>query len=260
VLRIAIGPNGTGSTVTLQCKTNTADGNGDLYDASDPTWNGTDATHTNSSPILGTWTFTISNNTNFLCLAPNGASTNLPFPLGFQSADVVNNFPPGSMYVYFGAMGGGSASEGGRWVIQKCSISGGGVTALNENWVAEANTGSSANGGAAGPAASGGNALPGQHASWTAPVSGVAWTDTSDSSTPYGIFLLGANTPLELDWTANAGGGLTVLTNSILARTGWAADSTLTSAVWLNASVYTTEVDTTNLPSAGDLFFELENP
>ncbi|MGA2749991.1 MAG: hypothetical protein ABSG59_14545 [Verrucomicrobiota bacterium] len=261
VFRFVIQANGTGgSSLTLQCKTNTANANGDLYDSSDPAWNGTDATHTNSSPAVGKWTFTVSNNTNFLCTAPNGATTNLSFPLGFQSADVEANFPTNAgMYVYFGAMGGGATAEGKRWVVSQCSVSGGGVTPLSENWVAEANTGSVANGGEAGPAGSGGNTIPGQGVGWTGTVGGVSWNDTSDSKTGYGIYLLGTNTAFVLNWTDNAGPGLTVLTNTTLAASGWGTNTALTADSYLDATYYTSEVDVSNLTS-GDLFFKLVNP
>jgi hypothetical protein len=118
LFKITINPTATGNTVQLQCKTNTTDGNGDLYDASDPTW-------TNNSPVKGNWTFTVTQNTNFHCVAPDGESTNLTFPLAFQSADVENFFPASEgAYVYFGAQGNGAPSEGTRWVIGSFGISG----------------------------------------------------------------------------------------------------------------------------------------
>jgi hypothetical protein len=244
---------GEGTFVELCCKTNISDSNGELYNMNDPKW-------TNASPLVGTWTFTISNNTNILCQAPNGASTNLPFPLGFKSSDVEANFPPANgMFIYFGAQGNGSASEGTRWVFSNFSISGGGVTPLSEDWVAEANTGSSANGGEAGPAGSGGTALSGQNQPWTGSVSGVQWLDTSDSSTPRGLYLIGTNTQYFIDWTSVAGGGLNVLTNATLDPSGWGTNSTLTANAYLDANFYRTEVDETNLPSGGDLFFGLDN-
>jgi hypothetical protein len=254
IIRFVIQEAGTGgSSVTLQCKTNSMNSNGDLYDASDPTWT------TTVSPV-GKWSFTVSGNTNILVTAPDLSSTNLPFPLGFQSSDVESNFPASAgMYAYFGAEGGGGTSIGTRWVISQVSISGGTATALSEDWVAEANTGSSANGGEAGPAGSGGTALPGQNQSWTGSVSGVAWTDTSDSSTSRGLYLIGTNTAFVLDWTSVAGPGLNILTNATLLPTGWATNTTLTADSFLDGNFFSTEVDVTNLPPDGDLFFSLDN-
>jgi hypothetical protein len=253
VLVLAIQAQTGGSQVIARCKTNSANANGDLYDASDPVF-------TTTSGIVGTWSFTFSGNTNILCVAPNGSTTNLPFPLGFQSADVEANFPTsGGMYVYFGAECGGATGIGGRWVLSNVSISGGTATALSENWVAEANTGSYVNGGQAGPAGSGGNALPGQHMPWTGSISGVQWEDTSDSSTSRGIYLIGTNTSYVLDWTSVAGPGLNVLTNSTLAPTGWGTNTVLTGNAFLEGNYFSTEVDETNLSGASDLFFSLEN-
>jgi hypothetical protein len=209
---------------------------------------------------VGTWSFTISGNTSILCVAPNHDSVTLPFPLGLQSADVEANFPPGNMYVYFGAQGNGAASEGTRWVLQKVSISGGGVTPLSQDFVAEANTGSAANGGEAGPAGSGGNAIPGQGQAWTGTLSGVQWDDTSDSKTANGIYLIGTNTMFSLNWTANAGAGLMVLTNTTAGPSGWGTNATLTAGAYLDATYFSSEVDITNLPTSGNFFFELENP
>ena len=253
LFRILLNVNGTGSEVQFQCKTNSVDGNGQYFAAGAPTWNST-------SSILGTWTFTISHNTNILCVAPDGSSTNMPFPLGFQSSDVEANFPPASgMFVYMGAQGNGSSGEGSRWVFSKFAISGGGVTPLSEDWVAEANTGSSANGGEAGPAGSGGTALPGQGSTWTGSVSGVTWLDTSDSSTSRGVYLLGTNTQYFVSWTTTAGPGLNVLTNSTLAPSGWGTNTTLTANAYLDATYYQTEVDVTNLPPDDAFFFALDN-
>lgn len=253
LLRIAIQPATGGSSVTMQAKTNAANANGDLYDGSDPTW---------TMPVspVGTWSFTFTSDTNILCTAPNGSSTNLAFPLGFQIADVQNNFGTQSgaagMFVYFGAEAGGT--PGSRWVISAASISGNGVSPLSEDFLAEAQTGSSANGGAAGPAGSGGNALPGQSQSWTSPVSGVSWTDTSDSSTAEGLYLLGSNTKYFVSWTANAGAGLSVLTNTTLNPSGWGTNATLTGNAYLEATYFETEVDVTNTVPGGDLFFSLD--
>jgi hypothetical protein len=258
VLALAISsPSPTGgSKVTEMMKSVSPNSNGQLY-TSDPVF-------TNQSSVLGTWSFTFSNNTTIHCVAPDGSSTNLPIELGgvpLTSAQVETNFPTsGGMYVYFGAMGGGAANEGSRWVIANCSISGGTATPLSENWVAEANTGSGANGGEAGPAGSGGNTLPGRINPWTGTVSGVPWTDTSDSSTSRGLYLLGTNTPCVVSWTTLGGVGATVLTNTTVLPGTWGTNTVLTSQAFLDASYYSTEVDVTNLPpAAGDLFFELIN-
>jgi hypothetical protein len=253
IIVFSIANNAAGATVTEMVKTNNANENGDLYDASDPVF-------TTKSSVLGTWSFTITGNTNILCTAPDGETTNLPIGLSLTSAEVESIFPVANgMYVYFGAMGGGAASEGSRWVITKSSVSGAVSTPLSENWVAEANTGSGATGGQAGPAGSGGNTLPGQNSPWTGNVSGFLWNDTSDSSTSRGIYLLGTNTPFVLDWTAAGGNGATVLTNATLNPNTWGTNTALTTDAYLEATYFSSEVDATNLPPDGDFFFSLVN-
>jgi hypothetical protein len=234
VFKITIARTAAGSQVQLQCKTNAAASNGDLYDASDPTW-------TNSSSPVGTWSFTISQNTNILCVAPNGSSTNMPFPPMSQtvmtSADVESNFPAsGGMYVYFGAQGGGATCEGARWVIDKVAISGGGVTPISEDFVAEANAGDPG---------------PTDAQAWTPIVSGINWFEAADTANVKGVYLLSTNTPYFVDWTANAGSGFTVLTNTVLGQGGWGTNSDLTANAYLNAAYFRTEVSTNDLPPPG---------
>jgi hypothetical protein len=253
IIVFSIANNAAGATMTEMVKTNNADQNGDLYDASDPVF-------TTKSSAVGTWSFTISGNTNILCTAPDGETTNLAIGLSLTSADVESLFPASSgMFVYFGAMGGGAGSEGSRWVISQCSVTGGVSAPFTENWVAEANTGSGANGGEAGPAGSGGNTLPGQNQPWTGSVSGVLWTDTSDSSTSRGLYLIGTNTPYVLDWTALGGANATVLTNATLNPNTWGTNTALTAGSYLESTYFSSEVDVTNLPPGGDFFFSLEN-
>ncbi|MGO8697929.1 MAG: hypothetical protein ACLQVY_09460 [Limisphaerales bacterium] len=238
VMKITISHTAAGSQVQLQCKTNSATSNGDLYDASNPTW-------TNSSSPVGIWSFTISRNTNILCVAPNGSSTNMPFPPMSQtvmtSADVESNFPAsGGMYVYVGAQGGSATCEGTRWVIDSVSISGGGVTPLSENFVAEANAGDPG---------------PTDQAAWTPIISGVNWYDAADASNVKGLYLLSTNTPYFVDWTANAGSGFTVLTNTVLGATGWGTNTDLTANAYLNANYFRTEVSTNDLPPSGSNWY-----
>src|SRR6201999_1384823 len=98
------------SQVVLQYKgDNSTNGNGTLYDASNSntTWNV-------ASPIEGTWSYTISGNTTIHVVAPNGQSTNLPFPMSLTSAEVSTQMEGGA-YVYFGAESG-PTGEGTRIV------------------------------------------------------------------------------------------------------------------------------------------------
>jgi hypothetical protein len=235
LLKIAIGDVTGGSQVQFQCKTNQPNGNGSLYDASDPTW-------TTTSSTVGTWSFTISGNTNIYCLAPDGSHTNMPFPLGLQSADVQSWFG-GQMYVYFGGEGGGSAGNGGRIVLDACSISGG-AGSLSEDWVAEANTG---------------DVIAPQGNLWTSTVSGVEWINCSDNGGALGLYYLSTNTPYFLQWTANGGAGFNVQDTATLGG-AWNTDADLTSRDYLNGSYFETQVEQTDLPPSGNFFFRLELP
>jgi hypothetical protein len=242
ILSINLNNNATGPLLTLECKTNEANSNGDLYDASDPTW------APSNSPTVGTWSFTISNNTNIYCLAPDGESTNLPFPLSLTSAQVASFFDQGNgMWVYYSAECGGTTGEGSRWVLTKASISGGGVPALSDNFVTDANNGDP------------GPASVGQGNEWTS-YSGVDWANEANSSALYATYLIGTNTVYFLDWTDNTTNSYTVMTNTTPGPSGWGSNTVLTGESYLNASSFRVEVANTNLPPTGNLFFELMAP
>jgi hypothetical protein len=203
-----------------------------------------------ASPTVGTWSFTISNNVNIICVAPNGLSTNLPFPLGWQSSDVEGAFPPDQgMYVYVGTQSGAITDEGHQWVIKNFSITNNGVTTLWEDFADEANNGDP------GP-------VPGtQNVPWTAKVSGVQWRDTAWSANasppnPKGVYLISTNTPYYLDWNTIQGSGMHVMTNTTLAPAGWGTNMFLTTNAYLFATYYRTEV--TNLPPNPAMFLRLK--
>jgi hypothetical protein len=255
-----------GSLVTLECKTNTADGNGDLYDASDPSW-------TNASNPEGTWTFTISGNTSIQITAPDNETKTLPFPLGFTSAQVADPsfFGTGLMYVYFGAQGNGANGEGSRYVMSACSISGGGLTGFTENFAAEAAAGD--------PGPQGTVASPGGSGStWTPVIAGsganaITWYVGDDTSQTYPIvqqgtagalsrslYLIGASTPLRLTWTGNVAPGFLVLTNTSLTAGDFGSNADLTTDAYLDATYYSADVSTNDLPPVGgpNWFVELQ--
>ena len=247
-------PNG--SLITLQCKTNSSNANGDLYDASDPSW-------TNVSSPNGTWSFTISGNTNILITAPDGETKNLPFPLSLTSAQVADPglFGTGTMWVYFGGQGNGAAGQGERLVMTACSISGGGLTGFNENFAAEAAAGD--------PGPQGTVATPlGAGQTWTPVIAGtganpITWYVGDDTTETYPIvqngaagtlsrslYLIGASTPLTVNWTGNVGPGFQVLTNTSI--TGpWGTNTDLTTGAYLDATFYSADVSADDLPPVG---------
>ncbi len=109
--RIDVQRAGANSTAVLRYKYNAAGGNGTLY--------GGNPTFTTGSPIEGTWAFTITANTNILCVAPDGSSTNLPFPVVTSAADVSAQMA-GGVYLMFGGTQGGSAGRGRALHIVGC--------------------------------------------------------------------------------------------------------------------------------------------
>ena len=243
ILQIRVVPIGAaGTAVILELKTNSPNANfqGNV------SW-------VTPSPTVGTWSFTISNNVNIYCVAPNGSSTVLPFPMGFQTADVEGNFPSGNgMYIYVGAQSGGVGDEGSQWVIKNFSITNNGVATLVEDFAAEANAGDP------GP-------VPGaQYIPWIPILSGVPWRDTAYSANdsgypvnPKGVFLISTNTPYYLDWNTVQGSGMHVMTNTTtFSSAGWGTNTFLTTNAYLFATFYRTEL--TNLPPSQAVFFELK--
>jgi hypothetical protein len=250
-----------GSLVTLECKTNAPDNNGDLYDASDPAW-------TNASNPEGTWSFTISGNNSVQITAPDNETKTLPFPLSLTSAQVANSslFGTGTMFVYFGAQCNGAGGEGSRWVISGCSISGGGLTGFNENFAAEAAAGD--------PGPQGTVASPGGSAStWTPKIAGsganpISWYVASDTSQTYptvqngvtgnlsrSLYLLGPGTPITLTWTDNVSPGFLVMTNTSLTEADFGSNMDLTSSAYLDATTFSVDVSTNDLPPAPENWF-----
>jgi hypothetical protein len=254
-----------GSLVVLECKTNTADGNGDLYDASNPSW-------TNASNPEGTWTFAISGNTNILITAPDNETKNLPFPLSLTSAEVADPslFGTGTMFVYFGAQCNGAGGEGSRYVISACSISGGGLTGFTENFAAEAAAGD--------PGPQGTVATPGGTGStWAPKIAGsganaISWYVAGDTSETYNIvqqgasgtlsrsiYLLGPSAPFTLNWTDNVAAGFVVMTNTVLTEGDFGSNADLTASAYLDANHFSVDVSTNDLPPPGvNWFVELE--
>jgi hypothetical protein len=151
------------------------------------------------------------------------------------------------MWVYYSAECGGTTGEGSRWVLTKASISGGGVPALSDNFVTDANNGDP------------GPASVGQGNEWTS-YSGVDWANEANSSALYATYLIGTNTVYFLDWTDNTTNSYTVMTNTTPGPSGWGSNTVLTGESYLNASSFRVEVANTNLPPTGNLFFELMAP
>ena len=74
------------ANATIGCKDSQGgSGNGDLYDSTNPVFT------TTNSPIVGTWSFTFSHNTNILVTAPDGEHTNWILPL-LTSSELESDF------------------------------------------------------------------------------------------------------------------------------------------------------------------------
>jgi hypothetical protein len=217
------------TSATMEVKTNTPNGNGALYSAGNPTFSATNGT--------GNWTFTFTNNTGIRVTAPDGTSTNWSFALDLTSAQVSSFFGGGTMVAYVGSFANGGANEGQRAVIGSFGITNG-TTLLYDNFVQDSNLDINVSG------------IPGAG----------AWLLASDASAPYlgwGVYLVHTNTPYFIDWnTPSAGFGLQ--TNSTLSGGVWSTNTGLTNI--LLASHYHTEVDVTNLPASGPLFWRLAEP
>ncbi|HSU56158.1 MAG TPA: hypothetical protein VLT36_19020, partial [Candidatus Dormibacteraeota bacterium] len=228
VLFMEIQRSGSGSSLTLHAKTNSANGNGQYYTQTNPNF-------TTASRPEGKWLFTFTQNTNILVKAPDGSSTNLPFPLGFSSADVEANFINAGMVAYYGGMNGGSANEGQRLVLAGAGFTNG-ASSFYDDFSTDTNLDIN-NGG------------------------GGLWLNASDtSSRTDGVYLLGASTKWFLDWTVNGGTGFLVQTNGNLANPGaWATNAISTTAV-LIADHFHADADQTNLPPAGPVFFRMAKP
>jgi hypothetical protein len=211
------------SQVVLQYKgQNSTNSNGTLYDASN-----SNTTWTVASPIEGTWSYTFTGNTTIHVTAPNGMTTNLPFPLSLTSGQVSSQMAGGA-YVYFGGQNG-PTGEGQRLVMTQASITGS-ATPLSDTFTSDSAIDTS------------------------------KFNIATDNGTRTdGVYLLGSDTKYFLDWTINAGAGWQVQTNTTVLPSGFGASSNLTAQATLVADHYHTEVASTNLPSSGNLFFRLSH-
>ncbi|HWD20557.1 MAG TPA: hypothetical protein VHB20_14920 [Verrucomicrobiae bacterium] len=220
VLRIDVQRTATGSSAVIRYKYNSPAGNGTLF-GGNPTFN-------TASPIEGTWSFTFTQNTNILCVAPDGSSTNLAYPNVTNSTDVSTQMA-GGLFVFFGAIEGGSAGAGARFVLNDVSIKNGGSTVLSDNFLTDTS------------------------------IDLNKWNVIPDSGTgTVDLYLLGADTKYFIDWSTIGGPGWQVTTNTTLG-TPFGYSASLTSESQLNGGYYHTEVATTNLPATGNLFFGLRH-
>ena len=228
----------------LQCKTNQAGGNGSLFDSSN-----SNTTWIVNSPAEGNWSMTISGNTQFTITAPNGSSTNLPFPLGLNSSAVSSWFDSGlGMVAYFGSQNNGSANQGGRVVLANATISGsvpyptvgGAITyaPVNDNFLTDTSillsTGA-------------GDTID-------------PWLVASDASVQTnGNFLLPHTVNYWLDWALPANGFVVQTNGNPTASSAWATNSGLSPL--LLGTHYHIDVDNSSLISGGtgNEFFRLNN-
>jgi hypothetical protein len=217
------------TTTTLRCKTNSPNGNGTFFDASNPVFT------TTNSPVTGNWAFTFTQNTNIHVVAPDGESTNLPFPLGFSSSDVSAWFPSSQLVVYFGSINNGGGNIGQRLVMASAGITNGSTTMLWDKFTSDTNIDENTSG------------LPG----------GGKWIIASDASTVgTGVFLIATNTSFRyyIDWTTPAN-GFVLQTNSVLSDSaGWASTG-LPAAAQLGDHYHIVLSDTNLPPPGGDLYF-----
>jgi len=214
--------------VTIGCKNSQPNsGNGDLYDSTNPTF------QTTNSPVVGQWSFTFSNNTNILVTAPDGESTNWILPL-LTSDELSSEFGP-DMVVYFGGYNNGSANNGQRVVFNNVAITNGSTTLLYDNFLADTQIDYVLTGGS-------------------------TWVQASDGSKPESEYLVLTNTTTKyyVDWTVPATGFYLETNYSLTAPGGWSTNNPGVS--WAQfGDHFHAELDVTNLPAGGDLFFRLNN-
>jgi hypothetical protein len=224
---ISVYLDGSGkANATIGCKDSEGgNGNGDLYDSTNPVFT------TTNSPIVGTWSFKFSHNTNILVTAPDGESTNWTLPL-LSSSALESDFGT-VMEVYLGGYNNGTANIGQRVVFSYVHIYGG-SDELYDNFLADETINYYETGGP-----------------W--------YIDASDGSVP-AAYIIPANTTTKwyLDWSLPAN-GFSVQTNSNLSTPGaWAAIPALTAAQY--GDHMHSEVDVTNLPSSSSEFYRLSHP
>jgi hypothetical protein len=222
--------NGTGSTLTLGAKVNQPTSNGSLYGTSTD-WS-VHPTFTTASQIEGNWSMKFTANNAITVTAPDGSSTNLIFPgvmdvdtNGLSSSEVAANFDFGlGMVAYFNSQNGGTATAA-RVVLGSATITQGATTLLTDNFATD-----------------------------TVLDTTSTWILASDGGATVGTYLLGHSILWFLDWP-NTFPGYSVETNSSLTASGAWNTNSLTGKV--TAGVYHANVDTTNLPPSGNVFFRL---
>jgi hypothetical protein len=224
MISVALGGNNL-ANVTIGCKNGSPGANGNLYDSTNPTFN------TTNSPVVGNWSFTFTHNTNILVTAPDGESTNWTLPL-MTSSQLESAFGA-ALEVYFGGYNNGTAHNGQRVVFASVGITNGSSALLYDNFLEDTVI------------------------NYFITDSGP-WVQASDGSNP-SEYLITPDTTIKyyLDWNLPAS-GFTVQTNSAVGSSGWAQNQTLTFAQY--GDHMHSEVDVTNLPASGNMFFRLAHP
>jgi hypothetical protein len=219
---ISVGLNNTGqATATIGMKNSQpGSGNGDLYDSTNPLFT------TTNSGVVGNWSFTFTDNTNIVVVAPDGESTNWILPL-LTSSQLESQFGNSAMVVYLGGYDNGSANIGQGVTFASVGITNGSTQLLYDNFQQDST------------------------------INSGVWIKASDGSVP-STYLTAPTSEYYVDWTAPAVGFL-VQTNSNLSNgSGWSTNDPFT--VYQLGGHFQTTVDATNLPSpGGNLFFRLNN-
>ena len=235
ILCAIIQPNGTNSTLTLAAKINQPTDNGSLYNSPANLVPGdTDMSFhpifTTPSKITGNWSLKFTANNAITVTAPDGSSTNVVFPgvylidtNGLSSSEVAANFDFGlGMVVYFNSQNGGAATAG-RVVLGSATISQGATTLLTDNFATDTTLDTTS-----------------------------TWILASDGGATLGTYLLAHSIQWYLEWPITFN-GFNVQTNSILtASSAWNTNAITPISL---GTVYHANVDATNLPPSGNLFF-----
>ncbi len=235
ILCAIIQPNGTNSTLTLAAKINQPNDNGSLYNnpanlVSGDTDMSFHPVFTTASPITGNWTLKFTANNAITVTAPDGSSTNVIFPgvylidtNGLSSSEVTANFDFGlGMVVYFNSQNGGAATAG-RVVLGSATISRGATTLLTDNFATDTTLDTTS-----------------------------TWILASDGGATLGTYILAHSIQWYLEWPITFN-GFNVQTNSILtASSAWNTNAITPISL---GTVYHANVDSTNLPPSGNVFF-----
>jgi hypothetical protein len=242
ILCAIIQRNGNNSTLTLAAKINQPNDNGSLYspNGGEPanllpgeTDLSAKPVFTTASPITGNWSLKFTANNAITVTAPDGSSSNLFFPgvylidtNGLTSSEVAANFDFGlGIVVYFNSQNGGTATAG-RVVLGSATISQGTTTLLTDNFVTDTTLDTTS-----------------------------TWILASDGGATLGTYLLAHSIQWYLDWPITFG-GFSVQTNSDLtAGSAWNTNAITPYAL---GTVYHADVDASNLPPSGPLFFRVK--